>query len=148
MRWRDVLGCFALGSMLVGGAVFSLTDNHIQATAPVLTWDIGTARPASVGGAWTFVNSAPHAPQGFGTPTCSATTGVLTLPYTATFTTIVGSAVMTDEDWSREGIIVGASVGADHADLYFTKITTTGPIAQSCATIDAIGNVWVQIEGT
>jgi hypothetical protein len=140
--------------LVAGCAMLALTscvgDNGTPAASAgsaVMVWNIGTARPG-VTGAWAFVTDPPHAPQGFGTPTCNATTGVLTVPYITALTTIIGSAVMTDEDWSREGIIVGASVGADHADLYFTKLTSGGPVAQSCATIDHIGNVWIQVEGT
>lgn len=150
MKRSTWLVAAAYVGMVLFGAAYGLTSRPTSAAAtpPVLTWNIGTARPASVGGAWSFVNSGPHVPQGFGTPTCNATTGVLTVPYLTPLTTIVGSSVMTDEDWSREGIMVGASVGTTYTDLYFTKVTASGVVIQSCATIDAVGNVWIQVEGT
>lgn len=149
MKRIIVTAALAITALIIGliiGLIGGLSTS--QATSPTLTWNIGTARPASMGSAWAFVTATPHVPQGFGTPTCNPTTGALSIPYLNSLTTIVGSAVMTDEDWTREGIIAGASVGIDHVDIYFTKITSAGPAPITCAQMDAIGNVWIQVEGT
>ncbi len=128
-------------------AMFSALFQTSQAAAPELRWNIGVARPIVADGAWAFVNSPPHVSQGFGAPVCNAA-GTLSIPYLSSLTTIAGSAVMTDEDWSRAGIVAGASVGVDHVYVYFTQFTRNGPVALACSEMDAIGNVWIQVEGT
>lgn len=117
-----------------------------EATAPTLVYSIGTVRPASVGGAWATIANAQHAPQNLGAVTCPPN-GNLTIALGAPLTQVVGSAVMTDETWSREGIIAGASVGLTDVTVYFTRLTPAGPVAVPCGAMDATGNLWVQIEG-
>ena len=113
-----------------------------------LVWNIGTVRPASVGGAWSVIAGSAHQPQGIGTPTCDPVSGNLTVPYTVTLGKVTGATVNTDEDWSRQGIIAGASVGLSYAVVLFTQLGPTGPQPVSCAALSPAGNLWVQVEGT
>jgi hypothetical protein len=135
--------------MVIGGAVYGLTSRPTevaQAAPTVLTYNIGTARP-NPAHVRAFVTSPPNVPQGFGTPTWSADRS-LEYPVSRHLRNDRWVGVETDEDWTREGIVAGASVGVDHVDVYFTKITVDGPLPITCAQMDAIGNVWIQVEGT
>lgn len=131
--------CVALLALFAGG-------EQGRAAASALTWRVGTARPTN--GTWALIRNAEHQSQGLDSVWCDSATGFLIVYYDSAFTKIAGSAVMTDEWWSSEGIIAGASVGLSYSVIYFTRLTDDGPQALSCATIDPEGNVWIQVEGT
>ena len=126
-------------------AVVTLARQAPVAAPPSLIFLAGTVQP--VGSGWTLISDTRHQPQGLGVPTCDAVTGWLHVPYLAPIPHVVGSAVMTDEDWSRAGIIAGASVGLTDVVVLFTRVGSTGPIPVSCSAMVQPGNLWVEVIG-
>jgi hypothetical protein len=143
MRARLVVIAVAFVALL---GVFVLRASAVDPPAP--SWVMGTARPTGAAGSpWELIGGA-HISRNLGAPTCNAGTGVLTVPYLSALISVGTSSVTTDETWSRDGIVVGASIGLTFSALYFTKMTADGPVPVSCAALTSAGNVWVLVAGT
>lgn len=99
----------------------------------------GTIRWASAT-SWTTIEDSAHHASGI--DSVQVFTDHLRVNYGFTATTVASMQVTPDESFTAAGVRVGASVGLDHADLYFYMGASQTPVNPALLT-RAGANVWI-----